>query len=67
MLERERNKVFGSLHRSRKGIAGEPFADYNLDAAKFVCRVPVVLVQQLSAEVRESERLALARFRQLYP
>lgn len=66
MLERERNEVFGSLHRPRKRIAGEPFPDYNLDAAKFVCRVPVVLVQQFSAERRKSKRLTLARFSQLY-
>ncbi len=65
MLEREGHNILDSLDWGRERVTGKPLADDDLDAPDVIPRPPVVLKQELSAEVREPQPLELARLREL--
>lgn len=66
MLKGERNKVLHTLNWDCQRVAWKPFTEDNLDAPKFIGRVPVVLLEELLLEVRKLERQELSILGELW-
>lgn len=63
MLKREGDHIFDSLGRIGRRVSREAFTDDNLDASYIIARAPMVLVEELTAERGELERLKLSLLR----
>jgi hypothetical protein len=66
MLKGERNNILDPLHGQRQRVAREAFANHNLDAAKVVGGMPVILSKKLLAKAWEPQRLEVSVLRDTY-